>query len=413
MSLTENTATSYATQQSSAQPAVNIDQLQNAFEQFNRLSENFVHSYQNLEGQVESLAGQLADEVRKKQAQYEEKERMAARLQNLLAILPAGVVVLDGSGRVQDCNAVAVDFLGRPLLGETWLSIIERSFSPRFDDGYEVSLKDGRRVHIETRSLDYEPGQLIVLTDLTETRKLQDKVNQDKRLSSMGRMMASLAHQVRTPLASALIYAENCAEPHVSAQNRQRFNQKLIHCLQHLERHVTDMLQFAKSGGLETKPLSGKALVKGIESHLVSHFEDLQLSINITNDAVFQVNLDALVSAINNLIENARQSYEAEEQTQAIVKCSIHLNSRRLKISVTDFGCGISEQRVEKIFDPFYTSKAGGTGLGLAVVHGVVKAHNGQIDIDSKPGEGTQVIIQIPAQASVPSNSTAAQECQV
>jgi len=373
---------------------LNIDQLQHAFEQFNRLSENFVHSYQSLEGQVESLADRLAEEVQNKRIQFEEKERMASRLQNLLAILPAGVVVLDGAGRVQDCNAVAIDLLGRPLLGETWLNIIKRSFSPRFDDGYEVSLKDGRRVHIETRALDYEPGQLIVLTDLTETRKLQDKVNQDKRLSSMGRMMASLAHQIRTPLSTALIYAENLTQPSIDATTREKFGSKLADCLQHLERHITDMLQFAKSGGLQLSEVESTILVKKLTQHLLALYPTLAIDVKPIQTCLLNVNSDALFSAIGNLVENAYQSYSNEVNSD--VTCEIKVAEGNLNIRVTDQGKGITEEKLEKVFDPFYTTRSGGTGLGLAVVHGVAKAHQGRVEIESKLGQGTQVSIVIP-----------------
>ena len=112
-------------------------------------------------------------------------------------------------GRVQECNPTAIDLLGEPLEGESWLNVIQRVFAPRFDDGHEVSLKDGRRVSIATRSLAGEPGQLIVLTDMTETRALQERLSRHQRLSALGKVSASLAHQIRTPLSAAMLYGEH------------------------------------------------------------------------------------------------------------------------------------------------------------------------------------------------------------
>ncbi len=136
--------------------------------------------------------------------ELKEKEQVTNRLENLLNIMPAGVVVLDSRGLVTQCNPAAEDFLGEPLLGEIWRNVIKRSFAPQVDDGHEISLKDGRRISMVTRSMEGEPGQLILLTDLTETRELQHRLDRHRRLSEMGRMMSSLAHQIRTPLSAAM-----------------------------------------------------------------------------------------------------------------------------------------------------------------------------------------------------------------
>jgi two-component system sensor histidine kinase FlrB len=372
---------------------LNIEHLQQAFQQFNRLSENFVHSYQDLEDQVESLADKLAREVSNKQHQLIEKEKAASRLQSLLSILPAGVVVIDEHGYVQDCNAVSVDLLGRPLLGEKWIAIIQRSFAPRLDDGHEVSLKDGRRVHIETRSLDYEPGQLIVLTDLTETRKLQDKVNQDKRLSSMGKMMASLAHQIRTPLSSALIYADGLSNTNMGKDKQKKFSEKLVSCLTHLDRHINDMLQFARSGGLQKSIKPCTEISQAVSQHATDHYPELIINNDTNHTFNVELNLDAVLSALSNIIDNAFQACEKNQLAE--VSLSITTQDNLIMFKVSDNGEGIEQKKIDKILDPFYTTKSGGTGLGLAVVHGAVKAHQGELNIQSEIGKGTDITLTL------------------
>ncbi len=377
----------------SAEAPMDVEKMQQAFAQFNRLSENFVQSYQSLEDQVESLADRLAREVQNKELQLVEKEKVASRLQNLLAILPTGVVVLDAQGRVQDCNAVAVDLLGRPLLGEQWITIINRCFAPRYDDGHEISLKDGRRVRLETRSLDYEPGQLIVLTDMTETRNLQDKVNQDKRLSSMGKMMASLAHQIRTPLSSAILYAEGLSNPELAASKQQKFSHQLIACLSHLERHINDMLQFARSGGLKKSQQNLIKVTDDLVEQVCEQYQQVAVTCDSVKNQSIWINSDAIYSAIRNLIDNALQATQDIETPK--VSLFISTKNQKLIIAVEDNGCGISQSFDEKIFEPFFTTKQGGSGLGLAVVHGVVKAHGGKVHVDSQPGR-TLIKIAIP-----------------
>nr|MBF0685203.1 PAS domain-containing protein [Pseudomonas sp.] len=126
-----------------------------------------------LERQVVELADRLAEADGQRLQELEEKERLARRLQSLVDLLPGGVIVIDGQGIVREANPVAVQLFGAPVVGQLWREIIARSFAPRKDDGHEISLRDGRRVSIATRSLNGEPGQLVLLTDLTETRLLQ------------------------------------------------------------------------------------------------------------------------------------------------------------------------------------------------------------------------------------------------
>lgn len=181
--------------------------LEQAFALFNQVSSQLSESYNMLEARVSELKGELEVVSAQRMAELGEKERLANRLQHLLDLLPGGVIVIDGQGHVREANPAACELLGAPLVGELWRQVIARSFAPREDDGHEVSLRDGRRLSIATRSLDAEPGQLVLLNDLTETRRLQGQLARHERLSSLGRMVASLAHQIRTPLSAALLYA--------------------------------------------------------------------------------------------------------------------------------------------------------------------------------------------------------------
>src|SRR5690606_4852389 len=148
--------------------------LEQTYALFNQMSTQLSSSYSMLEARVNELKGQLALVSAQRMQELAEKERLAQRLQSLLDLLPGGVIVIDGQGVVREANPVARGLLGRPLVGMLWREVIARNFAPREDDGHEISLKDGRRLSIATRSLQGEPGQLVLLTDLTETRRLQD-----------------------------------------------------------------------------------------------------------------------------------------------------------------------------------------------------------------------------------------------
>ena len=178
----------------------------------------------------------------------EELNNKAKRLNHLLEVMPAGVIVLDQKGRIKQANQQAAELLGEPLEKELWREIILRLFKPQADDGHEVSLRDGRKVKISITPLVEEKGQLIVLTDLTETRELQSRISHLQRLSSLGKMVASLAHQVRTPLSSAMLYAANLRSLNLKNPMADRFTTNLQNRLKDLESQVNDMLLFAKSG---------------------------------------------------------------------------------------------------------------------------------------------------------------------
>jgi two-component system, sensor histidine kinase FlrB len=393
-----------------SQPA-NPNQLENPLLQFSSISQRFIDSYSVLEEQVDRLSSELAEQTAQKQQQYEQRVKLADRLERILATLPSAVVVIDGHGKVTENNPLAEDMLGKPLVGEAWLNIIARSFAPRSDDGHEISLKDGRRVKVETKALDTEPGQIVVLTDLTETRQLQENLSREHRLAVIGKMMASLAHQIRTPLASALLYSSQITSSRLDVEKQQRFQTNLQHSLHQLQRQVSDMLLFA-SGGVSTKErFSLASLVHQLETDIatssINDQGELVLKYDFDEHQLNQMtlfgNCQALLGAINNLIDNAFHACRANRSKgrdiSIEVEVSLNADAQKLLIKVTDNGSGIALSDLSKVFEPFYTSKARGTGLGLAVAKTVVSSFNGTIEISSVQGSGTQMNINLPIRA--------------
>nr|WP_254774532.1 histidine kinase dimerization/phospho-acceptor domain-containing protein [Marinobacter sp. AC-23] len=249
-------------------PQQDDEAVDSALEMFNQMSRQITDSYRTLESRVNQLSGELSHESLQRQQELEEKEQLADRLSTLLKALPAGVVVLDSQGSVSQSNPAAIALLGEPLDGERWVDVIRRCFSPRQDDGHEVSLKDGRRVSIEIRTMDNQPGQLILLTDLTETRHLQSQLAHAQRLSAMGKMVASLAHQIRTPLSAAILYGGHLTQDDLDEEMRQRCASRLMSRLTHLEQQVRDMLIFARGETRLAEELSAVTLVSALEAAL-------------------------------------------------------------------------------------------------------------------------------------------------
>ncbi len=367
--------------------------LERAFALFNQMSSQLTDSYSMLEARVTELKGELAVVSAQRMQELAEKERLANRLQNLLDLLPGGVIVIDGQGIVSEANPAACDLLGLPLEGELWRNIIARSFAPREDDGHEISLRDGRRLSIATRSLDAEPGQLVLLNDLTETRHLQDQLARHERLSSLGKMVASLAHQIRTPLSAALLYASHLTEQELPLATHQRFAGRLKERLHELEHQVRDMLVFARGELPLTDRLSPKSLLQSLQAAALTHVQDVAVRWQCdSHQGELLCNRDTLVGALLNLIENAVQA------SAGAARLKVHLYTRgdALRLCISDSGSGIDAAVLERLGEPFFTTKANGTGLGLTVVKAVARAHQGELSLRSRPGRGTCALVTLP-----------------
>lgn len=332
--------------------------------------------------------------------QSQKADKLANRHARLLEVLPAGVIVIDGEGIVQEANAAAVSLLGEPLSGEPWVKVIARAFQPQPGDGHDVSLKDGRMVHISTSPMGSEPGQIILLQEVTETRALQNKVSHLQRLSTMGEVAARLAHQIRTPLASALLYLSPLLKDDVEPSVKQRFAGKLKHSLTHMEQLVKDMLAFSRGTMAATSPVSIDVLLDEVTQQFQAHpdADSYQLiTENGVNDGYVYGSQAALVSAMNNLLNNARQACgDSGEISLSAQFVQDNKQQTWIDVCVEDNGPGISAAEQDKILTPFYTTRSNGTGLGLAVVQSIAKAHKGYLWLHSEQGKGSTFNLRLP-----------------
>jgi two-component system sensor histidine kinase FlrB len=373
--------------------------LEQAFALFNQMSNQLSESYSLLEARVSELKGQLALVSAQRMQELAEKERLAHRLQSLLDLLPGGVIVIDGQGVVREANPVARALLGQPLVGMLWRQVIARNFAPREDDGHEISMRDGRRLSIATRSLHGEPGQLVLLTDLTETRRLQDQLSRHERLSALGRMVASLAHQIRTPLSAALLYASHLNEQVLPAEQQQRFAGRLKERLHELENQVRDMLIFARGELPLPDRLGPPALFAALRAAAEPHVAGMTVRWQCDVRAgELLCNRDTLVGTLLNLIDNAIQAGGRE----ARLKIHLYRRDNQLRLCISDNGPGMDAATLARLGEPFFTTKTTGTGLGLAVVKAVARAHQGQLLLQSRAARGTCAILSLPLLDAAP-----------
>ncbi|MDF2153728.1 ATP-binding protein [Vibrio sp. CAU 1672] len=328
------------------------------------------------------------------QSQLDSVENQVERYKQVLDVMPAGVILLDTYGVVHEANPEAHRILEVPLINEKWFNIIQSAFDPREDDGHEVSLRNGRKVRLAISAST--TGQLILITDLTETRLLQSRVSDLQRLSSLGRMVASLAHQVRTPLSSAMLYASNLGAPNLPSATRERFQTKLMDRLHDLEKQVNDMLLFAKGGDNKViQPFTIEQLVSEyqpmVETALKNNSIDYFLEVEQDQTQLLG-NANAIASALSNLVMNAIQIAGKAAQIDVFFRPV----KDELRISVQDNGPGVPKELQSKIMEPFFTTRSQGTGLGLAVVQMVCRAHEGRLELISEQDDGACFTMCIP-----------------
>ena len=361
---------------------------------FNDVSRQLMDSYQGLESQVARLNAALRSAQGERLRQLREKERLAARLEGLLAALPGGILVLDADGRIQEYNPAAQALLGMPLQDEAWTDVLSRVADPAGHDG-DVRFLDGRIVSLSSCPLMTEPGRILLLQDVTETRELQELLHRQQRLSALGEMAASLAHQLRTPLTSALLYTGHLNRSRLGQQERVEVTEKIQGRLRHLERMINDMLSFARGASAGRDEFTLAELIDEVTQTLKPQLMPVGGCFEVMGEDQgirLRGNREALAGALLNLATNALQA----RPRGLILILRVAQGDGVLRLSLSDNGPGIDKAVQQQIFTPFFTTRPEGTGLGLAVVRAVMEAHGGKVGVESEPGEGSVFHLELP-----------------
>src|SRR5579859_7213464 len=357
-------------------------ELQAAFLAFGSVSEQLSGAFDSLRSQVVQLRADLNEA-------HAGREHMAARLSALVKGLPGGVLVLDSRGEIQEYNPAALDLLGEPLLGQLFGVVCARAtLNPR-GIGEHTELRSGRFVNVSKRVLG-NGGEVVLLADVTEAHLMQVLLTRQQRLLTLGELAAGLAHQIRTPLAAALLYASQMNLPHQNAEGLARCAEKTVESLKQLDKLVHDMLAFAH-GGAAREIVSVSALLEQVAQWLRPALRGgVRLTIRTqAPDLMVRANAPSLVSAILNLATNALQAATADLNLELLARRSAGGGAQ---IVVSDDGPGIPAAIRERIFEPFFTTRTRGNGIGLSIVRSVVEAHRGSVHLADSIAGATFVI---------------------
>ncbi len=367
----------------------------NPYRAFNRLSEELSTAYFSLADRVAGLEAELVRSRQEKERQREEKQHLADRLGALVESLPGGVVVHDRDGRVTTCNAVARRWFGAGLAGARWPALLAAGGHRLRDGGRELETAAGCQLTASQRYLAARQETIILLTDVTEERRLQAALEQHRRLATMGEMAARLAHQLRTPLATALLYANHLTEGELATDKRRDFGSKLLSRLRDLDRLTGDMLGFVRASPSRPESVTLPALFDAVRQTLASAVrEGRRLQIDPCPAASpLRGDRQALAGALCNLIENA---WQVGGPAVTVRLAAERRGDRALALLVEDDGPGVDGAVAERIFEPFFSGRSGGTGLGLPLARSVAEAHHGTLRLERPAGAGARFVLWLP-----------------
>jgi two-component system sensor histidine kinase FlrB len=362
-------------------------ELQAAFLAFGSVSEQLSGAFDSLRTQVAQLRAELGEA-------HAGKEHLAARLAALIKGLPGGVLVLDAAGEIQECNPVARELLGEPLLALPFAAVLTRAATSAGACGEHTELRSGRFINVSRRELE-SGGEVVLLTDVTEAHLMQVFLTRQQRLLTLGELAAGLAHQIRTPLAAALLYASQMALPGRSPEDLNRCAERTVGSLKQLDKLVNDMLAFSH-GGAARESVSVSALLEQVAQWLRPALRGgIRLTIRTqAPDLMVRANAPSLVSAVLNLATNALQAAAGDLDLELLARRAA---DGRAQIVVSDNGPGVPAHIRSRIFEPFFTTRARGNGIGLAIVKSVVEAHKGSVSL-ADSARGATFIIELPAE---------------
>ena len=380
-----------------ANAALQSETLQSAFKAFNHQSELLEDSYRQLQDKVALMAEELAIARNARHQELLEKERLGKRLAWMLEALPSAVIVIDGDGFIVEHNGKSSELLNMPLQGCAWSVIVQREFCRGDSADGELKLKDGRWISLARQSLGCDQGEVLLLTDITESREMSEMLQRHQRLSCIGEMTARLGHQFRTPLASALLYASQLDNPALA--DRKDVAEKITGRLQDLAEMLDDMLRYAAGAKQSGETVVVADLLNHVADTIRPRLEsENALIVEMADpDLVIEANSTALRGALLNLVNNAFQACKGNP----LVELGAVRSGNKTCLTVTDNGPGIDDRIRARIYEPFFTTRPQGTGLGLAVVRSVVEAHGGEILVDTGPN-GTTFALCLPDSANSP-----------
>lgn len=420
---------------------VDLTQFTDSYASFNRIVNSLQRKYIDLK---EEFSTQQQELVETNQRLVEMTARNLAATESLDSILnsmAAGVVAVDQNGRITNFNPAASVMLGVPRqepLGLPYRDVIppgnpidanalRAAESGRTVDSIEKTwnLADGTRliVSVSTATLTDRKGHALgaveVFHDLTKIKKMEHEISRLTTLAALGEMAATVAHQVRNPLSGILGYGSLLRRDMDTDDPRQKLVSRICDGVETLNKTVTTLLDFTRQEEVRrTKVDFGEFVDEAIRQFRRDHDElagRARIISQVESNAASSDNsilLDPVLfrQVLFNLFCNSCQSGRGEASiavtgrklprqvavSQYAGRLLLGLDETVFEVTVTDDGPGIPDSALEELFAPFFTTREGGTGLGLAVAWKIMKGHGGDIALDRAYEDGARFVLVLP-----------------
>jgi two-component system, NtrC family, sensor histidine kinase HydH len=331
----------------------------------------------------------------------------------LVKNMPIGLVAQDEHGRIATCNEKAGAILKvdcRNSMGKQANVVLPSSLQnilaelPQRSGLVEEDLQlvsgqdENKTLEIVAASLTdngVATGKIMLLRDVTALRKLENEVAKSRHLSSIASLAAGVAHEIRNPLSSIKGFAVYFKERLSGNAEDQKTADTMIAEVERLNRVISQLIEFARPLELKRE----KAYFPDLIQHTLSLIaaEVKKNRVTVTTDIAFdlplvEVDPDKTKQVLLNILLNSMAAMK--DGGNLLIK--LVPGKDNITVTISDTGTGIEKMDLPRIYDPYFTSKPAGTGLGLAVVQKIMEAHSGTINVESISGRGTAVSLQFP-----------------
>lgn len=370
---------------------------------------------------VAITAGSLAEHYRSAHHALEDQRKDLSDLQAFKDLIfqsvGTGLIALDHDARITAYNRAAAEVTGVPAeraIGQPWHAVFGAALDigqildairtdPRVYRRHELTLRPGRGqevpVAITFWTLRSGSGEMVgviaVCEDLSSIKQMEERVRQADRLATVGRMAANIAHEIRNPLASLTGAIEVLAKDAELGPARERLAQIVVRESERLDHIIKDLLDYARPAPLALSRINLADTLD--EVLLLLEHRPLPDSVKIIRAYGGNLPADADPQQIRQVFWNLCLNAVEAMHDGGELRVAGLADGRRLEISVSDSGTGIHAGDLAHIFEPFFSTKSEGSGIGLALVHRIVQEHGGDIDVRSGSGQGTTFTITLPA----------------
>ena len=375
---------------------------------------------------VAFLSGRLSEQINVVGAKLQEAKSDIVSLRNFNEVIvnniSAGLMVVSRTGFIQFHNPVATALLGDNLyqakVTDVLPSLEWTDWASSFNDGTDaVHRKEIRLAEanggveriIEVTAAPFREeserrkGWLLRLEDRTDLKALEDQLRQKEKLAAVGQLAAGIAHEIRNPLASISGSIQMLqSESTIDASEQRKLMTIVSREIDRLNGLITEFLEYVRPEQKAGQPVDLNSIIREVADMIRFNSklrQDVEQNLELAAQSPILGNKDKLKQAILNFVVNAYQAMD--KTTKPRLEISTTDEGDQVVLIIRDNGCGIKKENLNRIFEPFHTTKPQGSGLGLAITHKILEAHSARILVESEIDQGTRFLIEFPADRNV------------